>query len=109
MDDAVYAGGLQASPVVAHARDDELAQFLAPVVEWLDTLWINAWQEHWSPALSRNFSYFSVHSAGSGGTSRSGGNAVVQDARGAAQCFDDLGHKRGVEGPDAVVSAIGLA
>lgn len=30
MDDAVYAGGLQASPVVAHALDDELAQFLAP-------------------------------------------------------------------------------
>lgn len=30
MDDAVYAGGLQASPTVAHALDDELAQFLAP-------------------------------------------------------------------------------
>lgn len=39
MDDAVYARGLQASPVVARALDTELAQFLAPLVEWLDTLW----------------------------------------------------------------------
>lgn len=38
MDDAVYARGLQASPVVARALDAELAQFLAPLVEWLDTL-----------------------------------------------------------------------
>lgn len=38
MDDAVFAGGAQASPQVARALDAELAQFLAPLVEWLDTL-----------------------------------------------------------------------
>src|SRR5690348_910005 len=38
MDDAVFAGGAQASPVVAHALEEDLIQFLAPVVEWLDTL-----------------------------------------------------------------------
>ena len=38
MDDAVFAGGAQASPQVARALDEELTQFLAPLVEWLDTL-----------------------------------------------------------------------
>ncbi len=38
MDDAVFAGGTQASPVVAHALEEELIEFLAPFVEWLDTL-----------------------------------------------------------------------
>ncbi len=38
MDDAVFATGTQASPVVARALEEDLIQFLAPVVEWLDTL-----------------------------------------------------------------------
>ncbi len=38
MDDEVFTGGTQASPVVAQALEAELTQFLAPVVEWLDSL-----------------------------------------------------------------------
>lgn len=38
MDDAVFAGGPQASPQAARALEEELTRFLAPVVEWLDTL-----------------------------------------------------------------------
>jgi hypothetical protein len=38
MDDAVVTRGTQASPQVARALEAELTQFLAPVVEWLDTL-----------------------------------------------------------------------
>jgi hypothetical protein len=38
MDDAVFADGTQASPQVARALEAELTEFLAPVVEWLDTL-----------------------------------------------------------------------
>lgn len=38
MDDAVFAEGTQASPQVARALEEDLTQFLAPVVEWLDTL-----------------------------------------------------------------------
>lgn len=38
MDDAVCARGAQASPALAQAFEEELTQFLAPLVAWLDTL-----------------------------------------------------------------------
>ncbi len=38
MDDAVFRQGTQASAQVAGALEEELTQFLAPVLEWLDTL-----------------------------------------------------------------------
>ena len=38
MDDAVGAGGMQASPQVTRALEADLSQFLVPLVEWLDTL-----------------------------------------------------------------------
>lgn len=37
MDDAVLARGTQASPAVAGALEEELRQFLAPLLTWLDT------------------------------------------------------------------------
>lgn len=38
MDDAVFSQGTQASAVVARTLEEELGQFLAPIVAWLDTL-----------------------------------------------------------------------
>lgn len=38
MDDAVLTRGTQASPAVARALDEELTRFLAPLIEWFDTL-----------------------------------------------------------------------
>lgn len=38
MDDVVDGRGVQASPVVARALEQELAQFLASLVTWLDTV-----------------------------------------------------------------------
>ncbi|HEX8982346.1 MAG TPA: hypothetical protein VF792_06235 [Ktedonobacterales bacterium] len=38
MDDVVFSQGTQASAQVARALEEELTQFLAPVLEWLDTL-----------------------------------------------------------------------
>lgn len=68
MDDEVYAGELQASPMVTRALDEELARFIASLVDWLNTRlsWINARLEHRLPALPRYLSHFSVHSAGGG-------------------------------------------
>ena len=37
MDDAVVGRGVQASPVMARALEQELARFLAPFLTWLDT------------------------------------------------------------------------
>jgi hypothetical protein len=38
MDDGVFSQGTQASAQVARALEEELIQFLAPVLDWLDTL-----------------------------------------------------------------------
>ncbi len=38
MDDVVFSQGTQASAQVARALEEDLTQFLAPVLEWLDTL-----------------------------------------------------------------------